>query len=356
MRQEFSFNLHDLLRVRCIDLPKHLEVQLNADYGWFKASKDDFREEGTELVVYSLEDASLPPSLFRPIKGAAGRWYADKVDGRVYAVLTRLGETCAVVALDGGPVLYCSSRPEHVGGVLDALFAAVEYVLVSHGAMLCKGAVLVREEQAVVLTGLSGAGKTSAMLRMMGDGWDYLSDNTFILYEGQALAFRRHIVVHHYHLEHFSEYFSLRRERKLALWRRCLARVVSVLPSAVQASKKVQNLCDPYVRLGLEEVNPERGFVPAAPIVRWVLLLAGAQYTCNVVEDDVRAIRAVHDMVHTDYVALRQLHDVYGSGESEVDLVLTQCLGNADKPLIRVCLPDLDSGYGAFCRDALSDL
>ncbi len=354
MRQELWFDLHSLLRVRCVDLPRHLVARLNADYGWFKVSDVDSREELPELVVRSLENAPLPPGLFRRIKTAAGCWYADEAGGCVHAVLTRLGVTSAVATLDGPPVLYCSARPAHAGNVMNALLALVEHVLVRRGTMLCKGAVLVRGEQAMVLAGLSGAGKTSVMLRMLHDGWDYLSDNTFILHAGRALAFRRHIVVHHYHLERFSEYFVLNRKRRLAAWRRGLARVVPVLPSMLQVSGKVRNLCDPYVRLDLKEVAPERLFVPDAPIARWVLLLAGAQYACNAVEDGARAVKAVHDMAHADYVALRQLHAVYGSGGAGVEPVLAQCLEGGGIPLMRVCLPDIDSGYAAFCHDVLS--
>lgn len=67
-----------------------------------------------------------------------------------------------------------------------AALYVLHLALMRRSTPMMHGAVLVRDSNGLVLTGLRGACKTMALLTLMQRGWDFLSDDRFLLHEAGA--------------------------------------------------------------------------------------------------------------------------------------------------------------------------
>lgn len=343
-KSSVDLRIHRLVRLRGEHLPRELASALRADYAPFVSKGAD---TDAELTVMPFDDAHLPKDAFGRRKSFLQQRFVTEVDREYYAVTLHRGQTDCVLRLTPPHVLYFRPRKGCVSAVLDMLFTGLDMVLhEASDALLCKGAVVVRDGRAAVLTGLSGAGKTSLLLHLMRDGWDYLSDNTFILRDGQALCFRRHLVMHGYHLRSFAHLFdSVPTESGLrSTLRSGLRRILPHLPVVLQQSRKVNRLADPFIRMEPEDLRPDIHVVEQAEVAMWISLVHSSQFgmqplTRSQMKD---RLQAVLDLNHDDYHFFRKqcaLH--WRQPLCDEEQMLERNLGAG--PFFNVCLSQQDA-------------
>ncbi|HVR30873.1 MAG TPA: hypothetical protein VMS86_15220, partial [Thermoanaerobaculia bacterium] len=114
-------------------------------------------------------------------------------------VVVRLGEQLAVEYDD---------HPSIAKRVVDGILFALQTAVHRRGGLLFKGAVLLKDDGAVGLVGPSGAGKTSLLLHLLAEGWGYLSDDIFLLFDGEAFGLRRYVAFHNHHVLAMPEIFD----------------------------------------------------------------------------------------------------------------------------------------------------
>ena len=76
--------------------------------------------------------------------------------------------------------------------------------LAKKDSLICYGAVLVKQDRCLLLVGSPMTGKTMTALSLLSNGWDFVSDNKFILSKGRAYLCEDTIAMRpHFHFKHF---------------------------------------------------------------------------------------------------------------------------------------------------------
>lgn len=312
VKESIDLTIHGLVRLRGEGLPRELADALSRDYAPFVENGSGGASGSmAELELVPLPDSRLATEVFGQRKSYLQDRYVQEHDGRLYAVRLHRGRPDCVLCLDAPYGLFFTPRKACVDAVLDMLFTGLDVVLhTGAGALLCKGAVVVRGGRAVVLAGLSGAGKTSILLHLMRDGWDYLSDNTFILRRGRALCFRRHLVMHRYHMRRFGHLFDTPKPEpyRERLLRSVLQPLIPSLPYLLQRSKKLNRMADPYLRLQPQDLRRDIQVVEEAPVGMWVCLSGGSGFDLKAISRVRMAdrVQAILDLNHDDYHFFRK--------------------------------------------------
>ncbi|WP_421902101.1 hypothetical protein [Maridesulfovibrio sp.] len=326
-----DFKIYDLLRISGNDLPTELVAALKADYGHFAQSEVSTQ---AALQIKNINKLEIPAEHFTKRKSFMERNYTMQFEGKEYAVSLYKGIPDCVISLQAPYVLYFTKRKGCSNAVLDMLFTGVDIALRdTSGALLCKGAVVVRENQGIVLTGGSGAGKTSILIPLLNDGWSYLSDNTFILHKGKALCFRRHLVIHRYHLTTYHKILGdIAPEKPMqSMIKKGLALLLPYLPALLQNSRKINRLSDPYIRIMPEDLNFTCTEIQEPSIAVWICLSSADEFSIKELRTNefVRRLQAILELIHIDYFLYRRLCAISGSYLPEQEItVLDDNIGN----------------------------
>ena len=176
----------------------------------------------------------------------------------------------------------------------------VQLALENKGGSLIKAAALARGGHNIVMIGGSGAGKTSLLLPMMNRGWEYLSDNTCLLYKGRCHLFKRKMVFHAHHLDALPGVFQdnpkFVRIRKYRWVRSMLKKVLSrTLPENILRFEKLKRVYDPYVTADPLDVFPHANILPGFRPTGWIMLERGDRFAMNPLdrEEFVRKMLAI---------------------------------------------------------------
>lgn len=308
-------DFHGLISVDAENASADVRRVLARDFGRFAVQSP---ATAPAVVLENCESCDLHPEIFE-LRKQVRRFHVLPGDGGAAIVLTRRMEPEAAI-IPGDPVLVRHVEGTRSSGrILDALTLAVELALESRGGMLFKGAALVRGGRALVLTGPSGAGKTTVSLGLLLSGWDYLSNNLFILKGGKALQFERHLVFHIHHLGLHPELFShvprlKARMRwagpRVALRDFCRKRV----PPPIMNTYKFKRFCDPFLSAQPEELLPGRPAVDAAATGAWIMLQPGRDFALAPIArgDAVRRFSRVMSLSHEEWAAIRAERELLG--------------------------------------------
>ncbi len=223
-------------------------------------------------------------------------------------IFLRLGETIEVGY---------RPRPRQAGKLYKLLLFVLQLALARCEAMLIHGAVVVRQEQALLLTGPEDTKKTTLLLAFLRDGWDFLSDDLFLLHDGRAHLFATEIPLREHHFaalpwlqkrlpEAASFRRRARRNRRLQVWGRRLPSYCFPL---------VSRFCpDPSLVVPVERLFPDRARVAAAPLSGMLLLALGETLRAAPLDPAAAVARIGHmqRLLFTDFLVLEELLVIYG--------------------------------------------
>lgn len=224
----------------------------------------------------------------------------------------------------------------------------VQMALETKEGSLIKAAALARGEHRIVMTGASGAGKTSLLLNMLDAGWDYVSDNTCLLHKGICHLFKRKMVFHTHHLEMLPERFRgtagfvpARRWRPVrSILKKAL---VHTLPESVLRFEKVRRFYDPYLSADPLEVFPDVEILPGLSPTSWILLDRGDQWAMRPIARDefVHKMVAITSLARPGWDAIRNWRTLLEEGyRHRLGSILEH---NISAPCYKVTIPrDMD--------------
>lgn len=223
-------------------------------------------------------------------------------------IFLRLGETIEVGY---------RPRPRQAGKLYKLLLFVLQMALARCGGMLIHGAVVVRQEQALLLTGPEDTKKTTLLLAFLRDGWDFLSDDLFLLHDGIAHLFVTEIPLREHHFaalpwlqERLPEAAAFRRRARR---NRRLQAFGRRLPS--YCFPLLSRFCpDPSLVVPVERLFPEAARVATAPLSGMLLLALGETLQAAPLAPAAAVARIGHmqQLLFTDFLALEQLLVIYG--------------------------------------------
>jgi hypothetical protein len=223
-------------------------------------------------------------------------------------IFLRLGETIEVGY---------RPRPRQTGKLYKLLLFVLQLALARCDAMLIHGAVVVRQEQALLLTGPEDTKKTTLLLAFLRDGWDFLSDDLFLLHDGIAQLFATEIPLREHHFaalpwlqERLPEAANFRRRarrnRRLQAWGRRLPSYCFPL---------VSRFCpDPSLVVPVERLFPDAARIAEAPLSGMLLLALGETLGAAPLAPAAAVARLDHmqRLLFPDFMVLEQLLVIYG--------------------------------------------
>lgn len=302
MPAEFDIDLHGLLRIRCAE------------------SADRFARVLRHKLCHLITRTSGPPDLYiEAVPHLAEVSRNDRMnmqvcrnpnDGQCCSAITLRGRT--VMMVHPGPPLRVQYIPQGLttGRCWAIMLQLLRRLLTEHDAMLCHGAVLAKDDQAVVLVGHRGQGKTQTVIRWLLAGWSYLAEDKFILRNGHAYAFENTLRLHGYHAELLPPTHPLR-TRLLAEgphWRRLLRRLNS-LAAAYLPDGMVQRLHErlyPAIEVHANDIAPQARCLTEVAL-RTVYLLRPDCYERERLEPE----QGMHAFAHLQTLAFAEL-DAFG--------------------------------------------
>lgn len=314
MSQDLYLDLHGLVLVRVNSPEKRLANLIHTRLGRLLVHEPD---RDPALVIRAVDSlAGLEADTGLPLQmipnGEDKRWCAG---------LQKSGKP-QVVACPGPPVeLRYLPKNTSMGRLWWVFLIMLRRILMDTGAMLCHGAVLARNGHGLVIAGHRGQGKTSLTLRLLSEGWDYVTEDKFILSEGIAHAFEQQIRLRPYHAEFFSEQSPLRIQ--LEKMRRQRGRVLPLLQPVLKLmpgefADHARSRLDRSISVRMEQLEGSGLFLEQTPVREVVLL----RYDPDPPRETsaargASAFSQLQGLAFSELHALDDLFDYYGGRDSE---------------------------------------
>lgn len=312
MTPDVYFNFHDLLRIRAVGLNDALHAAL---VGTFKNFQVESFEAQADIEVLPIGEEISNDMLNLDTKNLSRYWVHEHEEGVFSIVSCYRGEMDLLIR--PGQTIYHYFRPERRAGgkLVGSLYLSILLALQQKQATLFKAAVLDRGGQSVAISGVSGAGKTTFLLHLLQEGWDYLSDNTCLLHEQTAYAFREKIVYNYHHVEAHSEIFEnveataehLSKARRKN-WLRDLSR--KHLPTYLLESPRIKNFTDPYLSQKPQVLFPKATIYQKRTPSFYLLLVPGHHLQVKRISLN-EAVSRYNQLHHVSYPEFSNLSGLY---------------------------------------------
>ncbi|MBF0458882.1 MAG: hypothetical protein HQK99_13425 [Nitrospirae bacterium] len=293
----FSINIHSLVRIRLSNLHFSIADKLRKYFNLFITDSAEISGNydievmpfTTETKSYALASKTIMP------------FWIKELNNDAHVVIGHRGNPAMAFNVSGPITLYYCDKTQDFSKLLLTLTYCIQLILLRKGGILFHGAVLSRGNECILFVGPSSVGKTSLTVAMLNDGWDYLSDDKFILHKGMALMFRHYIPMERCHLDYLKSkcLISVSKRFKYPNVINQLAKVFVEQYSPEFAIPLFGQLCSPFVFVDVNEMFPEcRPRITAKPS-KCVVLMQSASF---------RFQQFSYDDIIRDIVNIQWLH------------------------------------------------
>lgn len=204
MQTVVNFNIHDKVRmeVRAEKGYRHVLKRLRVEYGFFET--DDYSEEAD--IIVTLGPVNKFPSDYVKINGRyiiGDGWIcvSDSYKVAKWKVYMELESHTINVRIEPN-FFACDLVPPIV------ITPLIGFQLNRNGLSLVHAAGISIRDNAILLTGFGGSGKTSLVLRALEKGLKLLGDDHVILYRDKVLPFPTAISLFKYNVPSGSDWFK----------------------------------------------------------------------------------------------------------------------------------------------------
>ncbi len=315
MSESLNFSIHGLVSIYAPQAPAFLQQRLKRSLGGFVTSDTENVEKiDAEKADITFRAWSTAPEMtgyclqMDALYGFAVVMYNDQP----CAVFFRKGRPVVAVELAQPCVIHYRSEPDTSGKIHPALIFALNRALMQKGAYLLHGALLQKDNVSLLIAGPRGIRKTTLVLQMLGDGWNYLADDKSVLHQGTLHRFQDSFLIRDQHLvalgeraDQIAELAPLRRglagRRQIrTLARRHVNR--RFLPSE-------DRLLNAGISLSLRQLFPDGTQLEKIRPTHGILLLHGAQESIQDIAnaDALDALTAIQHLAYDEFSALQQM-------------------------------------------------
>lgn len=276
--KDLFFNIHSLIRFKASDLSDEVRLLLIDHFGMFLAEQGS-PEETTDIVLSAME-RDMASALNRHLNQDNQPFKIKQINEEMYIVSGYRGVADIAFTLSSPVKVFYTVRKGCAGKLFDCLMLCTQFVLFRKKGFLFHGAVLCTQHTCLMLTGTAGSGKTLLALSMLRDGWDYLSDDKFILHDKSAYIFRKQILLRDFHYQTFPwlSGISTMADQRHWLRKRLKQSAIKHLPGYLYA--RIERILDPFFLKDPLNLFPERKIIQTARLKICVLLQPGFEFTC----------------------------------------------------------------------------
>lgn len=198
-KTSLQLDIHPELKIRAAELPEEVREFLVRQLGRF-AVEVKAGPDAAPIILRRQDDNEALRGNLADFRDNSNGFWISEYKGSPAIVFIYRGEPDIVVTLDEFMTIHVPDRAGCAGKVYGVLLVCINLYLFTLNAMLFYGAAAQKGEQTILLTGPSGSKKSMLLLSMLNQGWDYISDDKFILINGRACLFQTvlHILDHHF--------------------------------------------------------------------------------------------------------------------------------------------------------------
>jgi hypothetical protein len=161
----------------------------------------------------------------------------------------------------------------------DSMVFCIRLILARKGGIICHGAVLAKENDCVWLVGMPMVKKTMLLLDLLSKGWDYISDDKFILMNNQAYLWKDNIALRGHHLQMFPALKAKLSKATYIVWRyRLMNYVLSFFYrfGIKRLTPLIEGLLiDKVYEINANQLFPNRKILTNAPLTKIYFLTLG---------------------------------------------------------------------------------
>ncbi|MBI9092980.1 MAG: hypothetical protein JEZ12_27510 [Desulfobacterium sp.] len=274
------FDCHSLLKIRAPGIPGKLNQLLCRELGRF-VTKHLGSPARADIVMEPV--ANIPePAAFSHHMASRFGFRVIHSRGSVAAVFEHRGTPDVMVVFSDPVKIFYRDRIGIERRVYAMVLFSMMRVLNKKNSLLCHGAVVRHHKNAFLLAGPRGTGKTMLVLSLLRRGWDYLSDDKFMLRDNTAHIFQPFIVLRGHHfsalpwlgaLDPGYDGFARNARRQT----RIQEQITRFLPRKWLPS--LDRFLNPCIRVGADAFSRQTRILDSVKLSAGVLLCHGSQFT-----------------------------------------------------------------------------
>jgi hypothetical protein len=273
-----SFDIHSLVRIKATGLIDEVILSLKKHINMFLVEVDNKNEyvdiELSQLAAYLRYDLI-------PFEKNIAEFWIKEHKAETFIIFGYRGTVDIAICLSNPIRLYYTPRSGCAGKLYGCLLFCIQIVLHKKQGLMFKGAALTSGSTNVILAGLSGSGKTTLILQMLKEGWDFLSNDFFILFNQKARLLRRDICVNQYHCLIYPWLAKGKTiNRKLTRWVWFRKRIQSFAKKNIPsyALPRMQKIYNPILCMDVKDFFPDCNIIHLAEPTICIVLKYGSDF------------------------------------------------------------------------------
>lgn len=325
------FDIHSIIGIKASNINEEVKNFIINRFGVFMKDRDiNDSDSKADIVLSPLEtDKNIILQTYNKTKNTKSYWII-KHDNNLFIVFGYRGRTDIVISLsDPIQVLY-TRRRGFLGKLFNCLIFSIHLALYVKEGLLFHGSVICSGDTSLLLTGPSSTGKSILTLNMLHEGWNYLSDDVFIFYNGIAHNFRNYIPLRDYHYQILpwlnTMNFSYKRG-KILIWFRNKFRIFAENHLPNYLLPRLEKVYNPSFRVIPEEISPDIKIINTSIPTVVIVLVPGNEFHFTDINksEAVSDMETIQELDFPDFKDLGRLLSLYGYGD-RFDIV--KILGN----------------------------
>jgi hypothetical protein len=318
------FNIHSLVKILAIDLDKNISLNLEKHLRIFLVNYDVkvSEENGFDIILSKLRNIEkftleYSPKEFTPF------WIKKSEDG-ISLVFGYRSKPDIVITLSNPIKLFYTPRTNIFNKLFESLICCIQLVVSMKGGILFHGAVMSsgNKDNCILVIGPSDIGKSIIVLNMLNEGWDYLSEDLFILYRNRAYIFRPYLHLLDYHFQNFpwlcDNKFLYKKAKRFSGFRRWSRKYVErYIPNFL--IQRLRGLYSPSFFADLKALSLTSKIIYTAEPKISIVLMPGFEFgfTSVEMEDIIQNIKTIQWLAFPEFERVVRLLSLYGYSDKE---------------------------------------
>lgn len=247
-------------------------------------------------------------------------------------------------------------RAGNQGRLYGVLLFGIQLCLKRKSALLAHGAVVEKNGQTLLIAGHRGSGKTQLLLTLLRRGWNYLSDDKFILHRGTAYLFESRIYINDHLFSCLPWLRTIVPATRLQQSATLLRRTLRPLAYGILQRRspfRLERLLDPAVQYDVETLLSSCSLRVQAVPAHGFLLFHGRHFSIEEISRNsaITRLSSIEHLLFADTDTMEKMLSLYTGVDCE-PLQNLVGLNLPDIPFYKVVIPEMPDLEGA-CQEIL---